>query len=178
MVENQAPDTPPAPIMQQPLPPEKRKRGRPRKQPIPIPWTAPAGPPPAPMHPAPAPQEYGQELILDIHEADPANFTRARITEYMHCLCDNIIYMEREDLHFWDYEDDPELKAAQPPHLKGVSAVQFIKTSNITIHTLDDLRKVFINIFSCKQFSTIDAKEFTCRFFAGTINNVHTLIRK
>ena len=34
----------------------------------------------------------------------------------------------------------------------GVTAVQFILTSNITIHTLPLLRRVFINILMDKRF--------------------------
>jgi S-adenosylmethionine/arginine decarboxylase-like enzyme len=146
----------------------KRPRGRPRKQPPT--YTAPA--PPA------TPQEYGQELILDIHEADPGQFTRNCIADYMRRLCDTVIHMEREDLHFWDYEDDPHLKASQPAHLKGVSAVQFIKTSNITIHTLDDLKKVFVNIFSCKMFNVNDAEQFTASYFGGKVARSATLVRQ
>jgi S-adenosylmethionine/arginine decarboxylase-like enzyme len=146
----------------------KRKPGRPRKQP--------------PAYVAPtqtaSPQEYGQELVLDIHEADPREFTRDQISAFMRCLCDTVLYMEREDLHFWDYEDEPELKAQQPPHLKGISAVQFIKTSNVTIHTLDDLKKVFLNVFSCKKFDPDKAAAFAATYFQGKIARSITIVRQ
>ena len=166
------PAQPDAPAAEPPPPQEKRKRGRPRK---PMPATRPApkpAHPPIKLPPAPAAatgHEYGQELILDICDADPSNFTRPSIRLFMQMLCDDVIDMEREDLHFWDYEGDPEFKAKQPPHLKGVSAVQFIRTSNITIHTLDQLRKVFVNIFSCKDFAAQAAAVFTANYFKGTI---------
>jgi S-adenosylmethionine/arginine decarboxylase-like enzyme len=177
MTEQAPPPCPPDPQVAYPRPPEKvapakpkRPRGRPRK--IPPNWT-PEGPP---NTPDPPPQDYGQELILDIHEADPATFTRPGIEAYMVGLCDIMLKMEREDLHFWDYEDEPQLKAKQPAHLKGISAVQFIKTSNITIHTLDDLKKVFVNIFSCKKFNPDDAERFTVEYFHGkTAQRVHTV---
>jgi S-adenosylmethionine/arginine decarboxylase-like enzyme len=144
----------------------KKPRGRPKK--IPPNYT--------PEEAKEQPQDYGQELILDIHDADPHTFSRNDIANYMKHLCDNVLHMEREDLHFWDYEDEPKLKAKQPPHLKGISAVQFIKTSNITIHTLDDLKKVFVNIFSCKAFNPDTAEKFTVEYFRGkTAQRVHTI---
>ena len=108
---------------------------------------------------------YGKELIIDLHNCDPSTFTRKSIKDYVDTLWKEVIYMEAEDLHFWDYEGDPEGYAEAPDHLKGVSAVQFIKTSSIVIHTLDVLQKAFINIFSCKEFSESEAVDFTVKYF-------------
>jgi S-adenosylmethionine/arginine decarboxylase-like enzyme len=152
-----------------PDPPAKRKRGRPRKEhPLPQLGPMPRRPEPEPAGPAASGKPYGKELILDVHGADPVTFTRPKLTLYMKELCE-LIDMEREDLHFWDYEDYPDLKAGEPLHLQGTSAVQFIRTSNITIHTLDQLRKVFVNIFSCKDFEAQAAAVFTANYFKGTI---------
>ncbi len=112
---------------------------------------------------------YGKELILDLHDCDTP-FSRRSIMEYMKGLC-SLIDMEWEDLHFWDYEGDPEGYEEAPPHLKGISAVQFIKTSNITIHTLDDLGKVFVNVFSCKSFDCAVVERFTVSWFDGYVVN-------
>jgi S-adenosylmethionine/arginine decarboxylase-like enzyme len=68
----------------------------------------------------------------------------------MMAFCDSI-GMERHDLHFWDYEDEPEERERAPDHLAGISAVQFIATSNITIHTLDRSNAVFIDAFTCND---------------------------
>lgn len=114
---------------------------------------------------------YGQELILDIHECDARAFNRNDLEKYFKGLCVKI-GMVRADLHFWDYEGYTGAirdKENAPDHLAGTSAVQFIQTSNITIHCLDKLGKVFINIFSCKDFNTDDAAKFTAIFFDGKI---------
>lgn len=113
---------------------------------------------------------YGMEMILDLHECDSLLFHRSAIKNFFVELCD-LIGMEREDLNWWDYEGDPEGYEEAPSHLKGVSAVQFIKTSNITIHTLTDLRRVYLNIFSCKPFDAKEAKDFCTRFFHGHVAN-------
>ncbi len=110
----------------------------------------------------------GWELILDLHDCKSLPCTQDFITSYLVQLC-KIIEMEREDLHFWDYEGSSEEYEKAPPHLKGISAVQFIKTSNITVHTLDTLKKVHLNIYSCKSFNSTTAATFSAFYFKGTI---------
>ena len=94
---------------------------------------------------------YGKELIIDIHDCDTANFTRKGLDKFFKELCRKID-MQMGERFFWDYEGEPEEYKKAPAHLKGISAVQFIMTSNITIHTLDELQRVYLNIFSCKDF--------------------------
>ena len=113
---------------------------------------------------------YGKELILDIHGCSPLRFSRESIENYFISLC-NEIDMTRGPLYFWDYEGEPEEYAVAPSHLKGVSAIQFITTSNITIHTLDDLKRVYLNIFSCKDFNAEHVCKFSKGWFDGEIVN-------
>jgi len=119
---------------------------------------------------------YGKELILDLHKCDETKFTRESIEEYFRILCE-LIDMKRCDLHFWDDLDTPEEEKQTLPHTVGTSAIQFIITSNITIHTLDLLRKVFVNIFSCKDFDPDIAKDFTVSWFDGEIASEHFIER-
>ena len=107
---------------------------------------------------------YGKELIIDLKGCDASLFTRSHIEEYFKQIC-HFIDMKRQDLHFWDYGEDLEAKAKAPDHLCGISAVQFIETSNITIHALDRLGEVYINIFSCKEFDEGFSAKFTADFF-------------
>ena len=58
---------------------------------------------------------YGYELIIDLHQCDPTLFNRKDLTRFFDELCE-LIDMEQEDLHFWDYEDDLEAKAMAPAH--------------------------------------------------------------
>jgi len=108
---------------------------------------------------------YGKELIVDLHGC-VLPCTRTRIQSFMEQLC-KLINMEREDLHFWDYEGDQEAYDAAEDHLKGISAVQFIKTSSIVIHTIDVQRKVFLNIFSCKDFETQMVLDFCSEYWGS-----------
>ncbi len=86
--------------------------------------------------------------------------------------------MERCDLHFWDDLDVPEDEHQTNPKTKGTSAVQFILTSTIVIHTLDLMKAAYVNIFSCKEFSTDDAAEFTANWFGSTDWTSSVVVRR
>ena len=73
--------------------------------------------------------------------------------------------MTKCEVHFWDDVGVPPEEQQTLPHTKGTSAVCFILTSTIVIHTLDLLRAVYVNIFSCKSFDPDAAAEFTRRWF-------------
>lgn len=109
---------------------------------------------------------YGIELILDLKHCKALPVSRGNLASFLAELCE-VIEMEPEDLHFWDYEHDPAAYLRAPAHLKGRSAVQFIRTSTIVVHTLDKLQKVYINIFSCKKFDANKARVFCERYFDG-----------
>lgn len=111
---------------------------------------------------------YGKELILDLHDCNPETFSKKSLRLFFVHLCDKID-MEAEDLHFWSDEDE-EIKETDPK-IVGTSAIQFIRTSNITIHCLDLLKNVYINIFSCKDFDSDVVKSFTSKWFEGTVVN-------
>lgn len=115
-------------------------------------------------------QTYGYELILDLHECDPDTFNRGSINMFFTELCD-VIDMEKCEVHFWDDVGVPLEEQQTEPHTKGTSAVCFILTSTIVIHTLDILKTVHVNIFSCKYYDPNTAAEFTRKWFRGEIRN-------
>jgi S-adenosylmethionine decarboxylase len=112
---------------------------------------------------------YGKELILDIAECDVSRFNRLDIRKFMRILCDDVINMQRELLVFWDDEDIAENERQTNPKTKGTTAVQFILTSNVTIHTLDLLETVYLNIFSCRDFDDDAATRFCVEYFKGKL---------
>ena len=120
---------------------------------------------------------YGQEVLLDLHECDPNRFTRTDIERYFEELC-QLIKMERCDLHFWDDVGVPEDEQQTHPKTKGTSAVQFILTSTIVIHTLDLMKVAYVNIFSCKEFDTDEAPKFTANWFGSTDWTANVVIRR
>ncbi len=120
---------------------------------------------------------YGKELVIDIHNCDSSTFTRRSIRGYFKQLC-ILIDMERSKLCWWDDYGVPLENQETEPHLKGTTAVQFIMTSNIVIHTLDLLENVYVNIFSCKDFNTDTAAKFSEEWFRGKVVNSSVIERK
>ncbi len=120
---------------------------------------------------------YGYELILDLHDCDPDTFKRASIEDFFRKLCKKID-MTQCDLHFWDDVGVAPEEQQTSPHTKGTSAVQFILTSTIVIHTLDLMGAVYINVFSCKEFDSAIVKQFSLAWFKGKIVNNHFIERK
>lgn len=119
---------------------------------------------------------YGYSLSLDIHGCDTSQFTRRNLKRFLNHLC-NEIDMDREKLVFWDYNWHPRAKAKAPPHLKGTSLVQFISTSSIVIHTLDDMRRVYLDLFTCKPFDKKRAEATVLGWFGGEVVNSHFMER-
>lgn len=122
-------------------------------------------------------EAYGQELILDLHGCDVSRFTRHGIERFCAELCE-LIDMERCDLYFWDDVGVPEDERQTHPKTKGTSAVQFILTSTIVIHTLDLMKAAYVNIFSCKEFDTKEAAKFTAKWFGSTDWTANVVIRR
>lgn len=122
-------------------------------------------------------EAYGVELILDLHECDGRRFTRRSIEEFCARLC-KLIDMEQCDLHFWDDVGVPEEERQTSPKTKGTSAVQFILTSTIVIHTLDLMKTVYVNIFSCEEFDTDEAAKFTAKWFGSTDWTANVVVRR
>ena len=109
-------------------------------------------------------QPYGHELILDLSDCDSRRFHRDSIDRYFSLLCERI-EMEKCEVHFWDDVGVPDDEQQTEPHTKGTSAVCFILTSTIVVHTLDILQAVYVNIFSCKPIDPNLAEEFTKKWF-------------
>ncbi len=119
---------------------------------------------------------YGKELIMDIHDCDPGMFTRKALRKYLKQVC-AIMKMERADLQWWDYHGQKKEYKEAPDHLKGTSLVQFISTSDIVIHTLDVYKKMFINLFSCKDYDSEQVRKFTVKYFKGELARIVVLER-
>ncbi|MEA2999393.1 MAG: hypothetical protein QOH04_2751 [Sphingomonadales bacterium] len=117
-------------------------------------------------HPQAHDAPYGFELVLDLHGCDPSTFNRVSIDCFFTELC-AVIEMERCVVHFWDDVGLPEEEQQTLPHTKGTSAVCFILTSSIVIHTLDLLHAAYLNVFSCKPFDPEIATAFAKKWFCA-----------
>lgn len=120
---------------------------------------------------------YGCELILDLQGCDVSTFNRKSLDSFFTELCD-LIEMERCEVHFWDDVGVPPGEQQTLPHTKGTSAVCFILTSTIVVHTLELLKAAYVNIFSCKEFDPKAAEEFTKKWFGAQDCSTRFIDRK
>jgi len=114
---------------------------------------------------------YGKELILDLCDCNASLFNRRELKKFFTEMC-HLLEMEKCKLTFWDYFWWPDFLIRyfgwdKDDRIYGTSAVQFIKTSNITLHTINNLKRVYLNIFSCKNFDEEIVADFTKNFFQG-----------
>jgi S-adenosylmethionine/arginine decarboxylase-like enzyme len=91
-------------------------------------------------------EHWGKHLIID---AKSCNIGRANDPEYISHFIKDLVrliemvpYGEPQMVHFADGTD----KA-------GWTAIQLIETSNITAHFLDHNGDLYLDVFSCKDFS-------------------------
>lgn len=120
---------------------------------------------------------YGKELIVDLHNCNVDMFNRTRIGIFFDELCE-LIGAEAADRHWWDDVGVPPKDRQTDPRLVGTSAVQFILTSNVTLHTLDLLGTAYLNVFSCDDFDAKKAAAFAASYFGGTVVQFTVLGRK
>lgn len=107
---------------------------------------------------------YGPELLLDCNLCDVSTFTKKSIKDYMKAICKKI-KMQRADLHF-------------SIHPTGdITAIQFILTSAIVVHTSKERKSVYVDIFSCKLFSEADASGLTREWFKANMVSSHLIQR-
>ena len=119
---------------------------------------------------------YGFELIMDLHSCDVSKFNRTSLDTYFENLC-KAIDMVKCERYFWDDVGVPPEERQTLPHTKGTSAVQFILTSNIVVHTLDEIEAVYVNIFSCKPFDRKIAEKLTKEWFGAKKCRTHFIER-
>lgn len=123
-----------------------------------------------------SPSVYGYELILDLHGCDVSTFNRESLDGYFEKLC-RAIKMEKCERYFWDDVGVSEEEQQTLPHTKGTSAVQFILTSTIVIHTLELMQAAYTNIFSCKEFDADLAERITRDWFGAQECRAHLIER-
>ena len=97
--------------------------------------------------------------------------------EFLDILCCAILDVRPQVRHFWDDIGVSPEEQQTDPKTKGTTVVQFLLFSNITIHTLDLLGTVYINIFVCREFDAQEAVDFCAEFFSAKIEKVSIVER-
>ena len=119
---------------------------------------------------------YGPELLIDLKDADTSKFTRESLGVFLDTLC-AMLDVEPQDRHFWDDQGVPDEERQTNPKTKGTTVIQFLLASNITIHTLDLLDRVYINVFVCRDFDAAAVVNYSKKFFDATLARATTVVR-
>ena len=105
--------------------------------------------------------KYGVELVLDLHDCNPAVIrSKRKLQTYVNRLCKMLKMKKYKQTHLPYF-------GLKEPHTKGYSMLQFIETSSITGHFSEEWNRAYINIFSCKPYDTKRAREFTRKYFGA-----------
>ncbi len=115
---------------------------------------------------------YGQELILNLYDCDPAKISSGdAIKEFVIRLCDTVIHMKRYGEPLIPHFGHGNRLTA------GYSLVQLIETSSVTAHFSEYKKSAYINIFSCAWFDMEKTAQF-CKEFFGAKRIDTTLLKR
>ena len=120
-------------------------------------------------------KDYGQELILDFSDVPKEFFEQHRIKKFTEILAHEI-EMTKGPNYVWG--NDKDLGTMHDPSADGISCIQFIMSSSILCHCIDEEGKVFVNIFSCKKFDADKAQKCAEKAIGGKLVAIHNIIRK
>lgn len=111
---------------------------------------------------------YGKHLVITARQCNDALLEKKMIKKFITELVDQI------DMVAFG---DPIVERFGAGVQTGISAVQLIETSAITIHTNDQARDMYLDVFSCKTFSEFDVMEFVKKLFKPKQLNYQVLMR-
>jgi S-adenosylmethionine/arginine decarboxylase-like enzyme len=111
---------------------------------------------------------YGKHLILTARGCNKNILDTQKIAKFMTTLTKRIDMVA--------YGDPIAARFGQGIEV-GISAVQLIETSAIVIHTNDQARDMYLDVFSCKTFSEDKVIDFVEKTFNPKTFNHQVLMR-
>ncbi len=102
---------------------------------------------------------WGKSLSLDLHECDHDRLTSGELLKEFVANAVKVVNMEAHGPTYVDRFGEGDIE--------GFSAMQFIKTSSITVHLDEVGNRAFIDIFSCKDFDPQPAIDYAKEFFGA-----------
>ncbi len=112
---------------------------------------------------------YGKHLVLGATGCNDNLLSTTEITQFLKQLVvriDMVAYGEPLVARFGSGIEE------------GISGVQLIETSAITVHTNDMARDLYLDVFSCKGYNEEDVLAFVDEIFAPTQSNYQILLRQ
>jgi len=115
-----------------------------------------------PHQPADGAFAFGIELVIDIDDCDPQVISDpGALRRYTAELVEQIKMKAYGQTWLHHFGHASAVTA-------GYTAFQPIETSSIIVHVSEGLRRVHINLFSCRPFDPHDAMDYSEKFFGGT----------
>lgn len=112
---------------------------------------------------------WGKSVSIDLSECAHDRLINGELLKEFIAEVIKIVGMEAHGPCYVDRFGEGEIE--------GYSAMQFIKTSSITVH-LDEIgNRAFIDIFSCKHFEAAPAEKYAKKFFGAKSSKVVELER-
>lgn len=112
---------------------------------------------------------YGKHLMVTAESCNENVLDIESISEFVRELVDRIDMVAYGDIVIDRFGDGDEI---------GISAVQLIMTSAITIHTNDRARDMYLDVFSCKWFDETDVLSVVEEYFAPDDIRDTTILRR
>src|SRR5262249_14128467 len=113
---------------------------------------------------------WGRWCGIDLRGCDPFIISdRDSVSRYIEELCHR--------LQFRRFGQPMIVRFGDRPEIAGFSFTQLIETSLVSGHLVDSTRCVFIDIFSCAEYSTREAEQFTRTYFRAAQSMSHTVDR-
>ena len=112
---------------------------------------------------------YGKHFILDAKLCNPNVLKKTEISRCIEEIVKKIDMVPYKELIIHRFGEGIE---------EGISAVQLIMTSSITVHTNDYSRDLYLDVFSCKWFDETIIVEIIDKIFEPFNINTTIILRK
>jgi S-adenosylmethionine/arginine decarboxylase-like enzyme len=116
---------------------------------------------------------YGQHMLVDTRRCNERITSIPDVTRFIKELVGLIDMVGWQEPMVTRFPEDKAIGS-----LKGVSAIQLIYTSSITLHGHDNTRDMYLDIFSCKEYDTDKVESFVKEFFSPVVYKSQTVLRK
>jgi len=112
---------------------------------------------------------YGKHVVLTAGACNAALLEKEKIADFCRDMVEKIDMVAFGEPFVERFGEGDEV---------GISAVQLIQTSAITIHTNDDARDMYLDVFSCKDFDAETVLAVVNEWFAPESLEHEVLLRK
>jgi len=116
---------------------------------------------------------YGQHMLVDTRRCNKRITSIPDVTRFIKELVGLIDMVGWQEPMVTRFPEDKSIGS-----LQGVSAIQMIYTSSITLHGHDNTRDMYLDIFSCKEYDTDKVESFVKEFFSPVVYKSQTVLRK